>query len=76
MDADRLSSDLELLGCCGVVLSVEQRAQLQSSLVILRNKCKFRHVQLWGVIHGISGDYFIAAGLGRDELGNRKYLYR
>ena len=76
MDADSLVGDLELLGTCGVVLSVEQRAQLQSSLVILRNKCKFRQVQVWGVVRGVSGDYFIAAGLGQDELGDRKYLYR
>ena len=76
MDAEGLSGDLELLSCCGVVLSVEQRTQLQSSLVILRKKCKFQQVQLWGVIHGVSADYFIAVGLGRDELGDRKYLYR
>ena len=76
MDAELLSSDLELLGSCGVVLSVEQRAQLQSSLVILQKKCKFNQVQLWGVIRGVSADYFIAVGLGRDELGDRKYLYR
>lgn len=76
MDADRLSSDLDLLGCCGVVLSVEQRTQLQSSLIILQNKCKFKRVQLWGVIRGINADYFVAAGLGRDELCERKYLYR
>ncbi|CAI8024376.1 Radial spoke head protein 9 homolog [Geodia barretti] len=75
MDAEGLSGDLELLSCCGVVLSVEQRTQLQSSLVILRKKCKFQQVQLWGVIHGVSADYFIAVGLGRDELGDRKYLY-
>ena len=76
MDAEYLGSDLEVLGSCGVVLSVEQRAQLQSSLVVLRNKCKFRRVGLWGVIHGISANYFIAVGVGRDELGDRKYLYR
>lgn len=76
MDADNLSNELELLGCSGVVLSVEQRTQLQSSLVILRKKCKFKRVQLWGVIKGVSADYFVAVGLGRDELRDRKYLYR
>lgn len=76
MDVECMSSDLERLGCCGVILSVEQQTQLQSSLVLLQNKCKFRHVQLWGVVHGVSADYFIAVGLGRDELRDRKYLYR
>ena len=73
---ERLGSDLERIGCCGVVLSVEQRTQMQSSLVILRNKCKFRRVQLWGVVRGVSADYFIAVGVGRDELTDRTYLYR
>jgi radial spoke head protein 9 len=27
------------------------------------------------VVRGVSADYFIAVGLGRDELGDRKYLY-
>ena len=76
MDADRLVNDLERVGSCGILLSVEQKTQLQSSLVVLRHKCKFRRVQLWGVIRGISGDYFIAVGVGRDELCERKYLYR
>lgn len=76
MDVERMGSDLERLACCGVVLSVEQKTQLQSSLVILQNKCKFSRVQLWGVVRGVSGDYFIAVGLGKDELGDRKYLYR
>ena len=76
MDAECLGSDLELLGCCGVVLSVEQRTLLQSSLAILKVKCKFRRVSLWGAVHGVSASYFIAVGLGSDELGERKYLYR
>lgn len=76
MDVECMGSDLEVLGSCGVVLSVEQRAQLQSSLVLLKTKCKFRRIGLWGVILGISGNYFIAVGVGRDELGDRKYLYR
>lgn len=76
MDAGCLGSDLEVLGSCGVVLSVEQRTQLQSSLVLLKAKCKFRRVGLWGVIRGISTNYLIAVGVGRDELGDRKYLYR
>ena len=76
MDAGCLANDLELLGSSGVILSVEQRAQLQSSLVILQDKCKFQRVQLWGVVHGITADYYVAVGVGRDELKDRKYLYR
>ena len=76
MDVECIESGLERLSCCGVVISVEQQTQLHSSLIILQKRCKFRCVQLWGVVRGVSADYFIAVGLGRDELGDRKYLYR
>ena len=76
MDADCLERDLERVNSSGAVLSVEQKAQLQTSLVLLKHKSKFRRVQLWGVVKGIGGDYFIAVGVGRDELKDRKFLFR
>ena len=76
MDSEGVFTNLDYLGSSGVVLSVEQRATLQSSLVLLRREHKFRRVKLWGVIRGIQKDYFIAQGVGTDELKDRKALYR
>lgn len=76
MESASLLANLGHLGSSGVVLSVEQRASLQSSLVLLRREHKFRRVMLWGVIRTVQGDYFIAVGVGADELRDRKALYR
>lgn len=76
MDSEFLFSDLDYLGSSGVVLSVEQKASLQSSLVTLKRKHKFRRVKLWGIIRGIQRDYFIVHGVGRNELLDKKALYR
>ena len=76
MDSEGVFTNLDYLGSSGVVLSVEQRATLQSSLVLLRREHKFWRVKLWGVIRGIQKDYFIAQGVGMDELKDRKALYR
>ena len=63
-------TNLDYLGSSGVVLSVEQQATLQSSLVVLRREHKFRRVKLWGIILGINKDYFIAQGVSTDELNS------
>lgn len=76
MDSETLFSDLGYLGSSGVVVSVEQKASLQSSLVILKRKHKFRRVKLWGIIRGVQKDYFIVHGVGRNELMDKKALYR
>ena len=76
MESENLFAHLSHLGSSGVVLSVEQRSALQSSLVLLRREHKFRRVKLWGVIRGIESSYFIAMGVGRDEIKDRKTLYR
>ena len=76
MDAEVLVSDLNYLGSSGVVLSVEQKASLQCSLVTLRREHKFRRVKFWGIIRGIQSDYFIIHGVGKNELLDRKALYR
>ena len=76
MDSETLFCSLDYLGSSGVVLSVEQKASLQSSLVTLQREHKFRRVKLWGIIKGIQKDYFIALGVGKNELIDRKALYR
>lgn len=63
------------LGNSGIVLSVEQEASLQASLVILVRDHKFRKVKLWGVVKGVQKDYYVAHGVGRDELKDRKSVY-
>ena len=76
MDADSLLADLGYLDSSGVVLSVEQRASLQSSLALLRRDHKFSKVKLWGMVKGVEGDYFVAMGISKDEIAERKSLYR
>ena len=76
MEAATLNLNIDYVASSGVVLSVEQKAALQSSLVILQTQQKFKHVQFWGKILGIRNDYFIVEGIGKDELKDRKRLYR
>lgn len=75
MDSEGVFSNVAFLGSSGVVLSVEQKASLQSSLVLLQREHKFRKTKVWGVIRGIQSDYFIVQGVGKDELKDRKALY-
>lgn len=67
---------IDYVGSSGVILSTEQKAALQSSLVILQSNYKFRGVKFWGKIFGVKSDYFIVQGVGKDELKDRKTLYR
>lgn len=77
MDSEGLALSVEYLASTGVVLSTEQKAALQTSLVMLQNAQKFHKVQLWGKIVGIKESYFIACGIGKEnELSDRKFLYR
>ena len=76
MDTDRLHLDLDYLGSSGVILSTEQKASLKNSLLLLKNREKFRRVELWGRIVGIQGEYFIAQGFGVEQLMEKKYHYR
>ncbi len=76
MDSETLQSGLEYLGSSGAILSVEQKASLQSSLITLKRDNKFRRIKLWGIIKGIQQNYFIVHGVGKNELEDRKVLYR
>ncbi|XP_028295775.1 radial spoke head protein 9 homolog [Gouania willdenowi] len=75
MDANTLYCSLELVAGSGHTLNSEQRAALQTSLVILRKNYKFKRVLFWGKIMGLKEDYFIAQGRGEDELKDRTSLY-
>ena len=76
MDADGLHLHIDYVASSGVVSSVEQKAALQSSLVILKNQQKFSKIKFWGKILGIKSDYFLVQGVGKDDLKERKTLYR
>lgn len=70
------SLDLDLLAFSGIVFSPEQRASLQTSLVILKDQYRFKTIHLWGKILGVSDDYYIIQGRQKDELRDRQFLYR
>lgn len=76
MDSNSLYYSLELVAGSGYTLNVEQRAALQTSLVIMTKNYKFHRVLLWGKILGLKQDYFIAQGRGEDEMQDKKYFYR
>lgn len=76
MDSQDLHLSIDYVGSSGVILSPEQKAALQTSLCILQNNQKFSKVNFWGKILGIKDDYYIAQGIGKDELGEKKTLYR
>ncbi|MBN3306071.1 radial spoke head protein 9 homolog [Amia ocellicauda] len=75
MDSQTLHYALDLVSGSGLTLSPEQRAALQSSLVIMRANYRFHRVLFWGKILCTKQDYFIAQGLTEDELGEKKTLY-
>ena len=76
MNSENLSLESEYLAGSGFVLSAEQKAALQNSLITVKTHYKFSKVQLWGKICGLSNDYFIIQGCTKDELKNRSNLYR
>lgn len=75
MDSRNLHLAIDYVGTSGVLLNPEQKAALQNSLVILRNENKFERVFFWGKILGIKDDYFVAQGVGKDEMADRKTFY-
>jgi len=76
MDSQNLHLYVDFVGSSGVILSAEQKAALQTSLVILRNNHKFAHVKLWGKILGVKDDYYIAQGFTDNQLADKTTLYR
>uniref|UniRef100_UPI00398E7860 radial spoke head protein 9 homolog n=1 Tax=Pristiophorus japonicus TaxID=55135 RepID=UPI00398E7860 len=75
MQADCLHLYLDYVATNGLVLTPEQRSTLQISLEIVKRNYKFRRVDFWGKIMGLSADYFIVQGTELDELRDRKTLY-
>ncbi|CAF1094534.1 unnamed protein product [Didymodactylos carnosus] len=75
IESKNFSLDVDLLAYSGIVFSPEQRAALQTSMVILKEQYKFKSAHLWGKILGISDDYFIIQGRAKNELKDRQFLY-
>ncbi|XP_051909396.1 radial spoke head protein 9 homolog [Hippocampus zosterae] len=75
MDANSLSYSLELVAGSGCILNTEQRAALQTSLIILKKNYKFNRVLFWGKILGLKEHYFIAQGRRDDELKDTQHFY-
>lgn len=76
MESDGLHLNVDYVGSSGIILTPEQKASLQTSLVILQNENKFHKVYFWGKILGVKDDYFIAQGVSRDEFKEKKTFYR
>eukprot|EP00111_Clytia_hemisphaerica_P016181 TCONS_00047892-protein len=75
MNSDSLNQNIDYVSSSGHILSVEQKAALQSSLVILKNQQKFKTVEFWGKVTGTKNEYFIVQGIGTDQIKDRKTLY-
>ena len=78
MDSQCLNQNIDNVGNSGIILSIEQKTALDTSLTILKSDQKFARVYFWGKILGIKDDYFIAQGVGKDEMAEseKKTLYR
>jgi len=76
MDSKTIGADVDYLASgSGFMLSAEQKAALQSSLIMVKTHYKFTKVRLWGKIFGVKDDYFIIQGSVKDELLDRSTLY-
>jgi len=75
MDSEGFHLNVSYVASSGVSLSGEKKSALETSLVILQNQHKFNRVFFWGKIFGIKDDYFIAQGVGDDEMIDKKTLY-
>ncbi|XP_001362778.1 radial spoke head protein 9 homolog isoform X1 [Monodelphis domestica] len=75
MDSESLLLSLELASGSGQGLSPDRRASLLTSLLLVKRDYRYDRVLFWGRILGLVADYYIAQGLGPDQLGERKSLY-
>jgi hypothetical protein len=66
--------DVSLVASSGAVLSMSEKAALQSSASILKKQYRFGSVKLFGKIKGKTNDYLIA--IGEEGSSAKKYFYR
>ncbi|BFZ08020.1 hypothetical protein BsWGS_11059 [Bradybaena similaris] len=75
MEAGDLHLCIDYVSSGGIVLTSEQKAALQTALVILQNENRFYRVYFWGRIVGVKEDYYIVQGVYKDEFAGRKSFY-
>lgn len=76
MDSGSLHYSLEHVAGSGYNLNIEQRAALQTSILIMKKNYKFQRVLFWGKILSLKEEYFIVQGRGEDEMQDKRNLYR
>jgi radial spoke head protein 9 len=75
MNSRNLHLNIDFVGSSGIILSPEQKASLQASLVVLQTNQKFEQVYFWGKVLGVNDDYFIAQGVSGDLFAEKRTLY-
>ncbi|KAG7275616.1 hypothetical protein CRUP_021943, partial [Coryphaenoides rupestris] len=75
MDSSTLYYSLDLVCGGGYTVTGEQRAALHTSLVLLKRDYQLGRLAFWGKILGTLEDYFIAQGVGVDEVKDKTFLY-
>jgi hypothetical protein len=76
VELSHLARGLEVFGPSGLVLSTEQRAALQTSLILLKASENFQSVVFWGKIVANRRDYFIAQAYLDKDPTKKKSFYR
>lgn len=75
MNTSNFKENLNYISYCGVSLSLEEAALLESSLIALKSDNKFKETFFWGRINGTKNDYYIAFGYQKNCLTGSKFFY-
>lgn len=74
MDHTKLIAQAHNTTLNGHVMSAQEKASLQSSLVLLKKQQKVQQVNYWGKILGIKNDYYVAQGYN-NAFGDKVTCY-
>ena len=75
---NRLSDDIPLLWPTGVTLNLDEKMNLNLSLLKIHEIEDFEEVLFWGKIKGSTRDYYIALALnykGHYEFANKRFFW-
>ena len=78
MNFQTLEEELRSLWLTGNTLTLEERMQVELSLLELVQKEDFEELLFWGKIRGMQRDYFLAVGLryhGQYEFPNKRFFW-
>jgi hypothetical protein len=76
MNTQDLSTKIDYLNPSGVSLTIEEKAALHTSLLLLKRNTKLQHVRFWGKIYGINRDYLIGQGCEESFFQKKKNFCR